>query len=40
MVLFEKIQQFDETALLKLQRKLHRDGLDRIMKALSLLGNA
>ncbi|MGM9648368.1 MAG: phosphatase PAP2 family protein [Butyricicoccaceae bacterium] len=40
MVLFEKIQQFDETALLKLQRKLHRDGLDRIMKAISLLGNA
>lgn len=40
MVLFEKIQQFDEDALLKIQHKLHRDGLDFIMKSISMLGNA
>lgn len=40
MVLLQKIQQFDEAALLRIQQKLHREQFDHIMKAISLLGNA
>ncbi|MGN1031182.1 MAG: phosphatase PAP2 family protein [Butyricicoccaceae bacterium] len=39
MVMLEKIQQFDEFALLKIQKKLHHDRLDVLMKLISISGD-